>query len=68
MRGQIKKKNVKDKQKQEEPETTKLEIQEYVFDGRSPNMHVSKEDWLESYRERANRNFNEMSKLYDEVV
>ena len=48
MRGQIKKKNVKDKQKQEEPKIAKLEIQEYVFDGQTPNRHASKEDWLES--------------------
>ena len=42
MRGQMKKKNVKDKQKQEVPETTKLEIQEYVFNGQTPNRHASK--------------------------
>ena len=42
MKGQMKKKEVKDKHKQEEPETTKLEIQEYVFDGQYPNRHASK--------------------------
>ena len=31
-KGKIKKKNVEDKLKQEEPETTKLQIQENVFD------------------------------------
>ena len=46
----------------------KLEIQEYVFDGQTPNRKASKEYWLESYRERANRTFNEIAKLYNEVV
>ena len=59
---------MKDKQKQEEPEAAKLEIQDYVFDGKTPNKHVSKEDWLDSYRERDNRNFKDTMKLYDEVV
>ena len=39
----MKKKNVTDKQKQEEPEAAKLEIQEYVFNGQTPNRHASKE-------------------------
>ena len=39
-----------------------------MFDRQTPNKHASKEDWLHSYRERANRNFNETTKLYDEVV
>ena len=42
MRGQMKNTNVKDKQKQEYPETTKLEIQEYVFNGQTLNRHASK--------------------------
>ena len=59
----MKKKNGKDKQKQEEPETAKLEIQDYVFNGQTPNRHASKQEWLEYYRERANRTFNEIEKL-----
>ena len=39
-----------------------------MFDRQTPNKHASKEDWIHSYRERANRNFNETSKLYDEVL
>ena len=39
-----------------------------MFDGKTPNKHASKEDWLDSYRERANRTFNEIEKLYDEVI
>ena len=65
---QMKKKNVEDQQKQEDPETTKLQIQEYVFDGQTPNMHASKESWLDSYRERDDKTFNETSKLYNEVI
>ena len=64
----MKKRNVKDKQKQEEPETTKLEIQEYVFDGLTPNRHVSKEDWLEFYQEKANTTCKETAKMYNKVV
>ena len=67
-KGKMKKKNVEDQQKQEEPETTKLQIQEYLFDGQTPNRHASKGYWLESYRERANKFFNETSKLYNEVI
>ena len=59
---------MKDKQKQQETETTKLEIWEYMFDGQNPNRHASKEEWLDSYRERVNINFNETKKLYDEVL
>ena len=40
--GKMNKKNVEDQQKQEEPEKTKLQIQEYVFDKQTPNMHASK--------------------------
>ena len=68
MKGEMKKKEVKDKQNQEDPETAKLEIQEYVFDGQTPNRHASKEYWLDSYRERADKTFNETSKLYNEVI
>ena len=66
--GKMNKKNVEDQQKQEEPEKTKLQIQEYVFDGQTPNRHSSKEYWLDSYRERADKTFNETSKLYNEII
>ena len=68
MKGQMKNKDMKDKHKKEDLETTKLEIHEYVFDGQTPNKHASKEEWIEYYRERNNRNFNETTKLYDKVV
>ena len=45
------------KQKQEDPKASKLQIQEYVFDGKTPNRHASKEDWLGSYRERVDQDF-----------
>ena len=64
----MKKKNMEKKQKQEEPEAAKLQIQEYVFDGQTPNRHASKEDWLDSYSERDDKTFKETSELYDEVM
>ena len=45
-----------------------MKIQEYVFDGQTPNRHASKEDWLDSYQERDDTNFKETSKLYDKVI
>ena len=47
-KGQMKKKNMEKKHKQEEPKATKLQIQEYVFDGQTPNRHASKENWVGS--------------------
>ena len=41
-KGQMKKKNMEKKQKQEEPEVARIQIQEYVFDGQTPNRHASK--------------------------
>ena len=45
-----------------------MEIQEYVFDGQTPNRHASKYYWLDSYRERADKIFKDTSKLYNEVI
>ena len=42
MRGQVKKSNVKGKQKQEDPKTVGLELQAYVFDAQTPNKYASK--------------------------
>ena len=39
-----------------------------MFDGRTPNRHAFKEDWMESYRESTDKTFNEASKLYNEVI
>ena len=64
----MKKKNTGKKQEQEDLEAAKLQIQEYVFDGQTPNRHASKEDQLDSYRERDDKNFKETSELYDEVI
>ena len=52
-----KKKDLVEEQQQEEPKTAGLQIQDYVFDGKTPSKHASKEDWLGSYRERADKNF-----------
>ena len=67
-KGYMKKKNMEKKQKQKEPEAAKLQIQEYVFDGQTPNRHASKEDWLDSYRERADKNFKETVELYRKIM
>ena len=68
MRGQMEKTNEKGKQKQEEPITAGLELQEYVFDGQTPNMYASKEDWLNTYREKDDKTFDETTKLYEEII
>ena len=41
---QVKKKNLEKEQQQEEPKRAEFQIQEYVFDGKTPNKHASKED------------------------
>ena len=41
-----------------------MQIQEYVFDRQTPNEHASKEEWLRSYRERADKTFDETTELY----
>ena len=64
----MKKNNMDKKQKQEEPKAAKLQIQEYVFDGQTPNRHASKEDWLGSYQERDDKNFKERAELYSEAM
>ena len=64
----MKKKNMEKKYKQKELEASKLQIQEYVFDGKTPNRHASKEDWLGSYQERADKNFKETAELYNEAM
>ena len=48
-KGQVKKKNLVKEQQQEEPKRTELQIQEYVFDEKTPRKHASKKDWLGSY-------------------
>ena len=67
MRGQVKKSNVKGKQKQEEPKPIGLELQDYVFDGQTPSKHTSKEDWLNTYIEKEYKTFDETVKLYEEI-
>ena len=64
---QVKKSSVKDKQKQEKSKVTGLELQEYVFDGVTPNKYTSKEEWLSTYRGVADKTFDETTKLYEEV-
>ena len=64
----MKKKNMEKKLKQEDPDAAKLWIQEYVFDGQTPNRHAAKEDRLDSYRERVDKNFKETTELYNEVT
>ena len=44
-----------------------MKLQEYVFDGVTPNKYTSKEEWLNTYRERADKTFAEIVKLYEEV-
>ena len=67
-KGRVKKKNLVKEKQQEEPKTTKLQIQEYVFDGKTPRKHASKEDQLGSYRERADKTFKETAELYGEAA
>ena len=52
---EVKKSSVKGKQKKEKSKLTGLELQEYVFDGVIPNKYTSKEEWLNTYREVANK-------------
>ena len=63
----MKKRNVKGKYKQEESKEAGLELQEYVFDGQTPKKYASKEDWMNTYREKANKTFDETVKLYEQV-
>ena len=55
------------KQKQGKSKVTGLELQEYVFDGVTPNTYTSKEEWLNTYREVVDKTFDETVKLYEEV-
>ena len=64
---QVKKSSVKGKHKQEKSKVTGLELQEYVFDGVTPNKYTSKEEWLNTYMEVAYKTFDETVKLYKEV-
>ena len=57
----------KGKQKQEEPTKDGLELQEYVFDGKTLRKYASKEDLLNTYRKIVNKTFNETVRLYDEI-
>ena len=50
-----------------ESKLTGLELQEYVFDRVTPNNYTSKEEWLNTYREVADKTFDETVKLYEEV-
>ena len=65
MKGQVKKSNVKGKQKQEESKKDGLEFQEYVFNGQTLSKYASKEEWLNTYREKADKTFDKMVKLYE---
>ena len=38
-----------------------------MFDGLNPNTYSSKEEWLNTYREKADKTFDETMKLYQEV-
>ena len=67
MRGQVKKSNEKGNHKYEEPIPARLEIQEYVFDGKTPSMYASKEDWMNTYKEKADKFFDETVNLYEEI-
>ena len=67
MRGKMKKRNEKGKYKQEEPKIARLELQECVFDGKTPSKYASKEYWLDTYREKADKTFDEIVKLYEEI-
>ena len=57
-----------EKKQQEEPKIAKLQIQEYLFDGKTPSKHASKEDWIKSYRERDDKTFEEIAELYSEAM
>ena len=63
----LNKSSVKGKQKQEKSKVIGLELQEYIFDGVTPNTYTSKEEWLNTYRGVADKTFDETTKLYEEV-
>ena len=65
MRGQMRMSSRKDKQKQEQPIKAGLELQEYVFDGKTPSKFASKEYFLNTYRETTDKTFDETMRLYD---
>ena len=56
-KGQEKKKNVVKIQQQVKLEVAKLQIKEYVFKGK--NEQASKEEWLKSYQDKADKTFEE---------
>ena len=60
---QVKKSSMKGKNKQEQPKVTGLEIQDYVFDGLTPNKYSSKEEWLNTYREKSEFFFDGNSEI-----
>ena len=60
----VKKSSVKGNPKHEKSRTTGLELQEYVFDEVTPNTNTTKEEWLNTYREVADKTFDETVKLY----
>ena len=64
---QVKKSSVKGKQNQEKSKVTCLKLQEYVFDGVTPNKHTSKEEWLNNYKKVADKTFDETVTLYRKV-
>ena len=64
-KGQANNKNVVKIQQQVEPEVAKLQIQEYLFEGK--NEQASKEEWLKSYRDKAHKTFEETAELYREA-
>ena len=64
-KGQAKKKKVVKIQQQVDPEMAKLQIQEYVFEGK--RGQASKEEWLKSYRDKADKTFEDTSELYREA-
>ena len=65
--GRVKKKNSVEEQQQENPKTAGFQVQEYIFDRKTPRKHASKEDWLRSYRERDDKTFYETTELYSEA-
>ena len=38
-----------------------------MFDGLTPNRYSSKEEWLNTYKEKDDKTFDETVKLYEEV-
>ena len=41
-----------------------MQIKEYVFDGQNSSKNASKEEWLRSYQERADKTFEDIAELY----